>query len=58
MRPVQVVKIDHIELRADGITSSIFEQLVIGDPGKVIELEVIDEHRKALSDMLVDDMAN
>src|SRR5690606_1448915 len=49
-----VVKIDNIKFRLYLILIGVFQQMVVGNRGKVVKLEIVDVHRKPLLDMLLD----
>src|SRR5690606_25541229 len=49
-----VVKIDNIKLGLNLILLGVFQQMVVGNGGQVVKLEIVDIHRKPLFDMLLD----
>src|SRR5690606_11959356 len=49
-----VVKIDNIKFRLYLILIGVFQQMVVGNRGEVVKLEIVDVHRKPLFDMLLD----
>src|SRR5690554_3162135 len=54
MASAWVVKIDNIKLGGYLILIGMFQQMVVGNGAKVVKLEIVDIHRKALFDMLLD----
>ena len=54
VRLAGIVEVDDAELRFDGVSIQMMQQMVIGDAGKIVELIVVDEHREAFLDVLFD----
>ena len=54
VRLTGIVEVDDAELRFDGVSIQMMQQMVVGDARQVVELVVVDEHRKTLFDMLFD----
>ena len=56
MRAARVVEVDDVEFRRNLIALHVGTQVVVGDDGEVVELEVVDIHRKSLLDLLLDEL--
>jgi len=54
MRAARVVEIDDIEFRGHLIAVQVRTQVVVGDDGQIVELEVVDIHRETFLDHLLD----
>ena len=54
MRAARVVEIDDIEFRGNLIAVQVRTQVVVGDDGQIVELEVVDIHRETFLDHLLD----
>ena len=54
MRAARVVEIDDVEFRGHLVAVQVRAQVVVGDDGKVVELEVVDIHRETFLDLLLD----
>lgn len=54
VRLAGIVEVDDAELRFDGVSVQMMQQMIVGDAGKVVELIVVDEHREAFLDVLFD----
>ena len=54
MRPAWVVKVDDIELRFHLVGLQMMKQMIVGYLGQIGELVVVDIHRKAFLNLLLD----
>ena len=51
----RVVEVYHVELRLHLVSLRVVEQMIIGYRGQVTEFEIIDIHREALLNLLLDE---
>ena len=51
----RVVEVYHVKLRLHLVALRVVEQMVIGNRGQVAEFEIIDIHREALLNLLLDE---
>ena len=49
-----VIEIDNIKLGLYLILIGVFQQMIVGNGGEVVKLEIVDVHRKPLFDVLLD----
>ena len=56
VRASRVVEVYHIKLRLHLVPLRVVEQMIIGNRGQVTEFEIIDIHREALLNLLLDEI--
>ena len=56
VRASRVVEVYHVELRLHLVSLRVVEQMIIGYRGQVTEFEIIDIHREALLNLLLDEI--
>ena len=54
VRASRVIEVYHVELRLHLVSLRVVEQMIIGYRGQVAEFEVVNIHREALLNLLLD----
>lgn len=56
--PGEVIKINDVKFRRHGVPAFVLKPGIVGNSRKIVELKIIDEHRKTLPDMLGNDVTD